>query len=114
MSSVAQEGGLGPAVSHPDRTAFESAVWRKFDRRILPIVSMMYFLSFLVIIFCLGQSVHKKLINLHFQDRINIGNAQVVGMQRDLKMTNHQARYQCLTTDSSINQCISLFSIALR
>ncbi|KAG9218335.1 hypothetical protein CCMSSC00406_0007294 [Pleurotus cornucopiae] len=48
----------------------ERIVWRKLDLCVLPIIAMFYFLSFL--------------------DRTNLGNARVAGLQRDLKMNNHQ------------------------
>ncbi|KAF9000861.1 major facilitator superfamily domain-containing protein [Cyathus striatus] len=49
--------------------AFEKRVWRKLDWSILPVVAIFYLLSFL--------------------DRTNLGNARVAGLQKDLKMTNH-------------------------
>ncbi|KAK2467198.1 hypothetical protein APHAL10511_000747 [Amanita phalloides] len=52
-----------------DDAKFEH-VWRKMDMFILPVVSMFYFLSYL--------------------DRTNFGNARVAGLQKDLKLTNHQ------------------------
>ncbi|TFK36156.1 major facilitator superfamily domain-containing protein [Crucibulum laeve] len=57
-----------PAVVVSD--VLEKRVWRKIDIWILPIATMFYLLSFL--------------------DRTNLGNARVAGLQKDLKMTNHQ------------------------
>ncbi|KAL4067942.1 major facilitator superfamily domain-containing protein [Scleroderma citrinum] len=48
----------------------EGVVWRKLDRRILPICTMFYLLSFL--------------------DRGNIANARVAGMQTALDLSNYQ------------------------
>ncbi|KAK0243687.1 major facilitator superfamily domain-containing protein [Armillaria nabsnona] len=45
-------------------------VWLKLDLFLLPVIAMLYFLSFL--------------------DRTNIGNARIAGLQRDLQMTNKQ------------------------
>ncbi|KAF5355607.1 hypothetical protein D9757_012906 [Collybiopsis confluens] len=53
-----------------ENSEIEKTVWRKMDWHIIPIVAMFYFLSFL--------------------DRTNIGNARVAGLQKDLKMTNHE------------------------
>ncbi|KAG5651578.1 hypothetical protein H0H81_008161 [Sphagnurus paluster] len=47
--------------------------WRKIDMYILPVAAMFYLLSFLVTI-----------------DRTNLGNARIAGLQKELKMTNHQ------------------------
>ncbi|KAG6810625.1 hypothetical protein H0H93_014850 [Arthromyces matolae] len=44
--------------------------WRRIDLFVLPVVAMFYLLSFL--------------------DRTNFGNARVSGLQKDLKMSNHQ------------------------
>ncbi|KAL4255545.1 MFS transporter superfamily protein [Pleurotus pulmonarius] len=51
----------------------EKRVWRKLDLYVLPVVAMFYLLSFLL-----------------SQDRTNIGNVRVAGLQKDLKMTNNQ------------------------
>lgn len=53
----------------PARTR-DRAVLIKVDLVVVPIVGMFYLLSFL--------------------DKANIGNARIAGLQRDLKMTNHQ------------------------
>ncbi|PAV17565.1 MFS general substrate transporter [Pyrrhoderma noxium] len=54
----------------------ESKVVRKIDARLIPVISVFYLLSFL--------------------DRVNIGNARVAGLQKDLKLTDNQ--YQiCIT-----------------
>ncbi|KAK7034630.1 hypothetical protein VNI00_012272 [Paramarasmius palmivorus] len=61
---------------NPDETAaevdprLEKRVWRKLDLFVLPVAALFYFWAFL--------------------DRTNIANARVAGLQRDLKMTNHQ------------------------
>ncbi|KAJ3899635.1 major facilitator superfamily domain-containing protein [Lentinula edodes] len=53
-----------------ENPAMEARVWRKLDLRVLPVVAMFYFLSFL--------------------DRTNVANARVAGLQTDLKMTNKE------------------------
>ncbi|KAF5324080.1 hypothetical protein D9619_011224 [Psilocybe cf. subviscida] len=58
-----------PIPTHVDAD-MEGRVWRKLDLRLLPVVTMFYFLSFL--------------------DRSNISNARVAGLQKDLGMTNTQ------------------------
>jgi len=62
-------------------------VWRKVDLYVLPVVAMFYLLSFLVS--HLLQDVEAKPFMLR-QDRTNLGNARVAGLQKDLKMTNKQ------------------------
>ncbi|KAJ3930020.1 MAG: major facilitator superfamily domain-containing protein [Lentinula lateritia] len=65
-SSESSLGGFD-VVENP---AMEARVWRKLDLRVLPVVAMFYFLSFL--------------------DRTNVANARVAGLQTDLKMTNKE------------------------
>ncbi|KAJ6051470.1 hypothetical protein N7499_010834 [Penicillium canescens] len=48
----------------------QSAIRRKFDRRVLPIVCILYILSYL--------------------DRGNIGNAKTAGLDKDLNLSSHQ------------------------
>ncbi|KDR72761.1 hypothetical protein GALMADRAFT_126423 [Galerina marginata CBS 339.88] len=62
-------------IGSVDQAKVKSAV-RKLDLTILPVMTMFYFLSFL--------------------DRSNIGNARVAGLQKGLKMTDHQ--YQVAVT----------------
>ncbi|KAF5327673.1 hypothetical protein D9619_005010 [Psilocybe cf. subviscida] len=59
-----------PHARQGDDSAMAKRVWRKLDLYLLPVVTMFYFLSFL--------------------DRSNISNARVAGLQKDLKMSNHQ------------------------
>ncbi|KAK3302644.1 major facilitator superfamily domain-containing protein [Chaetomium strumarium] len=54
----------------------EKAILRKMDMRLLPMLSLLYLLSFL--------------------DRGNIGNAKIEGLQEDLRLTNDQYNW-CLT-----------------
>ncbi|CCO30344.1 putative transporter C1002,16c [Rhizoctonia solani AG-1 IB] len=71
-TKIATEQGSSLA-SEGRRSEFEALQRRatlKIDLIIVPILTMFYLLSFL--------------------DRANIGNARVAGLQRDLKMTNHQ------------------------
>ncbi|EIW55358.1 MFS general substrate transporter [Trametes versicolor FP-101664 SS1] len=56
-------------ASHYDR-ARVAAVWRKMDWVVLPVVTMIYFLSSL--------------------DRSNIGNARIAGLQKELHMSDYQ------------------------
>lgn len=60
-----------PAVSDANRAVLERKLVRKLDARLLPILTILYLLSFL--------------------DRSNIGNAKLDGLTTDLKMT--QAGY---------------------
>ncbi|KAJ2913345.1 hypothetical protein MD484_g7061, partial [Candolleomyces efflorescens] len=48
----------------------EKVVWRKVDRRLLPILAVMYLFSFM--------------------DRANIGNARLQGLEKELNMTGNQ------------------------
>ncbi|KAG6848802.1 hypothetical protein H0H93_013907, partial [Arthromyces matolae] len=57
------------SVQHDYDPRLERA-WRKIDFRVVPIVAIFYLLAFL--------------------DRGNLGNARVAGMQKELKLTNHQ------------------------
>ncbi|KAF5335333.1 hypothetical protein D9611_011736 [Ephemerocybe angulata] len=61
--------GLVDGSAPPDPALMRRA-WMKLDLWLLPVVTMFYFLSFL--------------------DRTNLGNARVAGLQKDLKLTNHQ------------------------
>lgn len=82
-----------PYLQHGDDSRMEKRVWRKLDIHLLPLTTMFYFLSFLV-----GSSYFHPLVQLlilkrrlrHTQDRANIGNARVAGLQKDLKMSNTQ------------------------
>ncbi|KAL2024971.1 hypothetical protein VTK56DRAFT_3670 [Thermocarpiscus australiensis] len=55
----------------------EKAILRKMDMRVIPMLALLYLLSFL--------------------DRGNIGNAKIEGLQEDLKMTDDQYNW-CLTS----------------
>ncbi|KAJ4481244.1 major facilitator superfamily domain-containing protein [Lentinula aciculospora] len=63
------DDGVAGVVGVED-LVMEGKVWRKFDYRVLPVMSMFFLLSFL--------------------DRTNIGNARVAGLQTDLGMSNKQ------------------------
>lgn len=62
-------------------------VWLRIDLFLLPIVTIIFFLSFLV-----STSVSSKssLADRHPQDKGNIGNARVAGLQQQLHMSNNQ------------------------
>jgi len=81
-ANIGGVGGMGPTKD----PALEK-VWRKVDLYVLPVVAMFYLLSFLVS--HLLQGVEAKPFTL-LQDRTNLGNARVAGLQKDLKMTNKQ------------------------
>ncbi|EGV66391.1 hypothetical protein PSN45_003013 [Yamadazyma tenuis] len=78
LSDVDQKkNALATTVSKLDDETFgeidpkkENQLLHKFDRRIMPILSLIYFLSFL--------------------DRSNIGNAKVAGLYEQLELTNSQ------------------------
>lgn len=78
--------GHGSTVFDP---ALERIVWRKMDKWVLPIVSMFYFLSFLVSTTAPQHVPHYSISNL-IQDRTNLGAARIAGLQSDLKMTDKQ------------------------
>ncbi|KAH7889364.1 major facilitator superfamily domain-containing protein [Phlebopus sp. FC_14] len=59
----------GEEFPEAERIALEKAVWNKLDRRVLPICTIFYLLSFL--------------------DRSNVSNARVAGMQTALEMSNY-------------------------
>lgn len=66
----------------------EKSIWHKLDCYILPVVSIFYFLSFLVrTISFLSETMW---VLLWWQDRSNIGNARIAGLQTDLKISNFQ------------------------
>ncbi len=76
--------------SHSDQLDAVSArrVWLKLDLFLLPVMGMFYFLSFLVrfsLSFLLPSITERSP-----QDRVNIGNARIAGLQHDLQMTNKQ------------------------
>ncbi|KAL4260553.1 MFS transporter superfamily protein [Pleurotus pulmonarius] len=75
--AVATHASSTRAVNNP---ALESRVWHKLDYYVLPVVAMIYLLSFL--------------------DRTNIGNVRVSGFQEDLNITNTQ--YSMALTVTSI------------
>jgi hypothetical protein len=62
----------------------ERTAWMKLDRWIIPVITMFYLLSFLVRSFqqflCRCEQI------FHAQDRTNVGNARVTGLQKDLHM----------------------------
>lgn len=66
-----EEAKQNPAVPDANRDVLEQRLVRKLDARLLPILTILYLLSFL--------------------DRSNIGNAKLDGLTTDLKMT--QAGY---------------------
>jgi len=69
-TSISDKGSLKHfELPVAEANQLDNSVWRKFDWRILPVAAMFYFLSFL--------------------DRSNIGNARIAGMQKDLKMSDH-------------------------
>lgn len=73
------------AFSDEEAAALDQRVWRKIDWVVVPLVTMFYLLSWLV---CSELSLILPL-NL-FQDRTNLGNARIAGLQKDLKLTNNQ------------------------
>ena len=88
-SSIA-ESGSGETLSDSVDPVLEKTIWRKLDFYILPVVAMFYFLSFLVRV---GRCFLFRMNSdgrCDYQDRSNIGNARVAGLQQDLKMTNYQ------------------------
>lgn len=68
--------------------ALEKRVWLKLDFYLLPVVAILYLLSFLVrncrYNVCILRTYQR------YQDRTNVGNARIAGLQSDLHMTNHQ------------------------
>lgn len=83
-SEVSRESSPGP-VHDP---VMERRVWRKLDMWLLPVVTIFYLLNFLVSL----EHPQPYLSSAHLvtQDRSNIGNARIAGLQKDLKMTNKQ------------------------
>jgi hypothetical protein len=82
-----------------DRLQLEKTTWRKLDMYILPIATMFYLMSFLVRFVFYSLTKHsscyharRESLILRKQDRSNIGNARVAGLQKDLKMSNTQVR----------------------
>jgi hypothetical protein len=78
------------SISDVEKAHLERIVWRKLDRWVLPVATIFYLLSFLV---SDGLAViYEKHLNcIAFkQDRSNIANARVAGMQTSLQMTNYQ------------------------
>lgn len=61
------------------QAAFDRKLLLKMDLIVVPLIAMLYLLVFI--------------------DRVNIGNARVAGMQRDLQMNDHQYQtgecYEC-------------------
>ena len=88
-SPVEKAASLGPSSeevdSELDHERFKR-VWMKFDLWVVPIACMFYLLSFLV---CFSIYLFNKHL-ISVQDRVNLGNARVAGLQTDLKLTNHQ------------------------
>lgn len=64
-------------------------VWRKLDYHVLPIMSMFYLLSFLARTATRPSPVGLLMYH-NLQDRTNVGNARVAGLQTDLGMSNKQ------------------------
>ncbi|KAF8604714.1 MFS general substrate transporter [Ceratobasidium sp. AG-I] len=67
---VEHDASLESENRGPGFLALQKKAVRKIDFIVIPILTMFYLLSFL--------------------DRANIGNARVAGLQKDLKMSNHQ------------------------
>ncbi|KAG0157786.1 hypothetical protein PDIDSM_5313 [Penicillium digitatum] len=87
-------GGLGPRYTLEE----ESEVVRRFDRRLVPFLALLYLLSFL--------------------DRSNIGNAKIAGLKDDLQLSSSQ--YEGLLTafyityilrmdDADVPRCSPIF-----
>jgi len=70
-------------VLSPERA---SKVWIKLDIWIVPMVTMLYLLSFMV----RDSLCRPRICAESAQDRVNLGNARVAGLQADLGLTNHQ------------------------
>lgn len=64
----------------PESSINEKQVLRKMDRHLIPILAVLYLMSFL--------------------DRGNIGNAKIEGLVDDLKMTGQQYNWCCKTNRS--------------
>ena len=72
--SVLEKGNVDNTISQEIVVESKQKFLRKkFDTRVLPIVVVLYVLSYL--------------------DRGNIGNAKVAGVQKDLKLNTAQVRY---------------------
>lgn len=90
VTSVAGNDIVGKsAILQEDPAMTEGgAVWRKLDYHILPLMAMYFFLSFLV---CTSILSSHSVLKYHaLQDRTNVGNARVAGLQKDLGMSNKQ------------------------
>ena len=70
----------------------EKRLLRKADSVILPLASLSYFASYLV----RSSSFHNISLLTILQDRNSIGNARLMGLERDLGMHGNQF-YDCLT-----------------
>ncbi|TFK91208.1 MFS general substrate transporter [Polyporus arcularius HHB13444] len=72
LDDGSSEQGVAKADAHQDgrSDAATAKLWTKLDLLVLPVVTMMYFLSSL--------------------DRSNIGNARIAGLQKELHMTDYQ------------------------
>jgi len=67
---VEHDTSIESEIQGSELLALQKKAVRKIDFIVIPLLTMFYLLSFL--------------------DRANIGNARVAGLQKDLKMTNHQ------------------------
>ncbi|KAJ3522504.1 hypothetical protein NMY22_g11860 [Coprinellus aureogranulatus] len=88
-----------PMVPSEEELALEKSARLKLDLTVLPIMTIFYLLSFMVspILLCPIEGVYSEgIARRAFQDRANIGNARVAGLQAALSMTD--AQYQICVT----------------
>ena len=78
--------------SEAERVAFEGSVWRRLDKWIIPMCTIICLLSFVVRFGFRFAALTAQAVE-DLQDRGNIGNARVAGMQTSLNISNYEVRW---------------------